>query len=1109
MALSQRSLWSELPRAGPTAELLSILDTVQTTGEIAIVFPSSTIGDLETIMREVLRRQLRIAGIPRGGYTILPTIPLDDDELLQLSERYCFCDEDERADIRGKLYLRDYPLFRQSMWNEKPVFHPAEYISRIIQFCAYYVQVGDGELPLLQERSPYLHISPVQEICFYLRCMSRGTTDPASLAEEADDFPQLRIHAQEDVERVFAQHPSPPPMPLPLQESVTPPPGTPLFPSDAPDLLFQRDALESDDDAATAEALEDLTGEETVDAVHGFQAEYLTMEGFELVTKTSIFYDREGDGQRVVAVYLPGTIPLDVCAAAAAVLEPAATKKNLRAATNGGVPPDTGIVGYYDYLTNPTQHKCRETEFSRKNWGVFSSSEPFLKHLDRLYEKMAPMHHHLQKVAIPAQYELCGTVFSTVTVNRNFRTAVHTDKGDFRSGLGVLSVINGEFEGCHLAIKKLRKAFQLRVGDVLLFDTALEHGNTPVENAAAHWQRTSVVCYLRTGLMSSVCEMERRKHLNRLIVEHLQSTAVRQSTVNINIGDSSLPALFVPTRLASQLAPVQLSALGFIGERLGKNSGCVVAMTMGLGKTLVALATCFSHLHVNPQHDLLILTPKAIISHWADERTKWAAHGLYFANFIASDGINNFEFERQLLHYEQHLAKAEPRVGHVFVLNSEYLSTFLRRFRRFAPSLIVVDEGHRVAAKGNKLTEVLDRLHCPLRIVLSGTPLQNDASELYRLVSWVNRDVSKVLPPRRFQDLAHAVNRFIEGDDGAFYSAVMALEYIQDWMRGFVFREMENDLPPLHDYLLVCGSSDVQREYEVKLGLSEAAMTALKASEHRPHHLSTHPACYLAFISGSYQSMATGAINRPREIDGNTRSATALDAADTARMEEYVQMVDKEQLDLFINFSGKMRVLADIVLRVQARKEKVIIFSLYVGSQDLIHRTLTALRVSTFTVRGRDSQERRRRAMQEFNTNDNLIVLVLSTKIAAYGLDFTAANHVVLFDSWWNPQVDAQAIARAYRRNQKKPVTVYRLISATENKFVLRSQTRKIALFRSILHERTSRSATADEIEDCGDAERDPERRAFWHKLKTTQLAGGFPALVNVFRYQESVRESV
>ncbi|KPI86246.1 Bifunctional helicase and thymine dioxygenase JBP2 [Leptomonas seymouri] len=1098
---------NELTRAGPTPELTAILDVVQTTGEVAIVFPSLGIGDLEVITRETLRRQLRIAGIPKGGYTILPPIPMDDADLLQLCQQYCSCNEDERADIRGKLYLQHFPLFNRYIGNEKPLYHPAEYVSRIIQFCFYYVQAPDSELPLLSERCPLLHISPVKEICSFLRCVMRGTAEPVPQVNIADAAPQLRLHSQEDIERVMERKPFTPP--TQQQQHIETPQNSTIFSFPVePDSIFDRSAVEDDVEEAEDELMEDLTGEETVDTVQGSRSEYLTMDGFELVTKTSIFYDHDGDDQQVVAVYLPGSIPREVCEAAATVLEPAATKKNLRAATNGGSPPDTGIVGSYDYLNNPTQRKCRETEFSRRNWAAVSSCEPFFKHLDRLYSQMAPMHYHLQKVAIPTQYQLCGTVFSTVTVNRNFRTAVHTDKGDFRSGLGVLSVINGDFAGCHLAVKKIRKAFRLQVGDVLLFDTALEHGNTEVESPAANWTRTSVVCYLRTGLMSAVCEMERRKHLNRLILQQLRSSAVRQATININGGDANLPPLFVPTRLASQLAPVQLSALGFIVERAEKSSGCVVAMTMGLGKTLVALAMCFSHLHLAPQNDILIVTPRAILDHWVDEERKWSSFDLHFSHFVASGNPKSVKFEEELLEYKKQRNGERPRSGHVFVINVEYLSKFLQRLKKFKPSLIIVDEGHRLAAKESKLVKSLKGLKCKTHIALSGTPLQNSATELYNLVNFVESRITHVLPFKRFQELESSINCFIEGDDGAFSSAVMALEYIQEWMRGFVYCEMENDLPPLHDYLLVCGSSDIQKEYEERIGLSETSMRSLSPTDYRPAHLSTHPVCYLAYISGSYRSIGSGAMARARDKDWRS-SETNLEEIDIMRTEQFVQMVDHEPLDSFINLSGKIRVLVDIVLRVQARKEKLIVFSLHIGSQDLIHRTLTALRVCAFTVRGRDSQDRRRNAIQEFKSNDNLVVLVLSTKIAAYGLDFTVANHVVLFDSWWNPQVDAQAIARAYRRNQKKPVTVYRLISLTENKFILRSQTRKVALFRCILHERISRSAMADELDDCAESEKDEERREFWCKLKATQLAGGSPALINLYRYQEHVRETV
>ncbi|KAK7196016.1 j-binding protein [Novymonas esmeraldas] len=1101
----------EVLRATPSAELTSILELVETSGEIAVIFPSASIGDLEIITGETQRRQLRIAGIPRGGVTILPGIPLFDDDLVNLCVTYSVADEKTKVEMRSDLYMRQYPFFLCGLRYHRPLFHPADYVCRILQFCSFFMQAPEAEVPALHARSPFLHISPIREICAYLRRTARGVaTVPDGALTPVPE--QLRFHAELDAERLHAER---------VRELAVAPPGfdgsdggapqseppLPAIANVAPSDIFNEAAVsEADEDGV--ESAENLTGEEVVDAVHASEAEYLTLSELDLVTEASTFYDSDGDEKHIAAVYIPRGVSREMCKKAAAALQDAATTQNRRAATNNGLSPNSGIAGYYDYLTNPTPRKCRETAFTRQHAEQFSKSESLLKQLDTLYGQFAPMHHHLQRVAIPSHHQLFGTAFSTVTVNRNFRTAVHTDRGDFRGGLGVLCVIDGNFEGCHLGIKKLKKAFQLKVGDVLLFKTSLEHGNTEVTSDAATWERTSVVCYLRTGLMSSVCEMERRKRLNSLLVRQLSLQAVRQTAININGADASLPPLFVPTLLVRELAPVQLAALGFIVERASKRSGSVVAMTMGLGKTLVALTLCFSHLHLAPQSDVLIVTPKPIISHWASERDKWDAHGLHLPHFVASDGLTQVEFESQLSEYERQLRSTVPKVGHVFILNGEYLTTFLHRFKNFSPTLLIVDEGHRVASKGNKLTESLDRLRCNHRVVLSGTPLQNDANELYRLVGWVNKGASKVLPPRRFQELANEINRFVEGDDRAFYGAVMAQNHIQDWMRGFVFREMGSRLPPLHDYLLICGSSAVQREYEVKLDLTAESITALKATEHRPHHLSTHPACYLAFISSSYQSMVSGWEARKRSAS-TMSTPRVLENAETALLEQYGDMVATGQLDTFLDLSGKMRVLVEIVRRVAAQNEKVIIFSLYVGSQDFIHRVLLALNVYTYTVRGRDTQARRHDALQRFKDEREIVALVLSTKIAAYGLDLTAANHVVLFDSWWNPQMDAQAIARAYRQNQRKPVTVYRLISTTENRFVLRSQTRKIALFKCLLHECTSRQALPSELDDCAEGELDGERRKLWEELKRKRIQGGAPALLNVYRHQEIVREGV
>ncbi|EPY34186.1 DNA repair and recombination protein RAD54B [Strigomonas culicis] len=846
--------------------------------------------------------------------------------------------------------------------------------------------------------------------------------------------------------------------------------------------------------------LEDLTGMEEVDATKHPVTEYLDEDNFELINDSGPHFVFEGDEMRLVAVFIKNGVNTAVCRKAAAVLEPAATKENLRMKTNGGIPPNTGIVGYYDYLTNPTQHKCRETEFMRKNWHDINDGCGALLHaLDFVYRQYAPIHYNMQKIAIPSNFQLLDTVFSTITVNRNFRTAVHTDKGDFKSGFAVLSVINGTYDGCHLAIKKLRKSFKMGVGDVLLFDASLEHGNTQVHNPDFCWNRTSVVCYLRNGLCSAVCEMEQRKHLNYALIRKLNSAPTSDTVVNLNGADDSLPPLFVPTVLARKLAPVQLSALNFINDRAYKNSGCVVAMAMGLGKTLVALCTCFSHLYTHPSQDVLILTPKPIIPHWIAECEKWKQYGLNFSHFVASDGLDSLNFEKALYQYDQQMTGHATKAGHVFVLNPEYVGSFVRRFNQFDPKLLIVDEGHRVASKYSKLNQFLENMKCSIRVVLTGTPIQNDFSELYRLVSWVNKSVAHVLPNRHFLALANHIDKYINGEDTELSNAVGALSYIQEWMKGFVFREVENDLPPLRDYLVVCNTSETQKQIVNDI-TGGKGFYVVSATDFRPYHLSTHPLCYYAFISGKYQSSWRKSDGKhAREEEGTIHSLgnEGIELAETCS-----KAVCASDIDFFVSLSGKMAVLTEIMRRIVTLKEKVIIFSQYVGTQDFIYRVLTALQIPAYTVRGQDSLEKRRYAISLFHHEESLTALVLSTKIAAYGLDFTVANHVVLFDSWWNPQVDAQAIARAYRRNQTKPVTVYRLASHMEDQHIIRVQMRKIALFRCIMYEE---AAKVSEMSDCSSTDSNSE---LWQSLKDKPLEGNQTALISVFRYEEAVKKT-
>eukprot|EP00796_Vickermania_ingenoplastis_P000296 gene296-169_t len=1048
--------------------LKQLFSCVEKTGEPATIFISSEMGDLEEVIDQIKSKGLRMAPVPPGCISVFPPLPMNDDELFHFCKEYCLGSITTRADIRRELYVRSFSSPHEM---ESPNFNPYDCVVRIAELCLLVCNSPPSVAAHLYASSPYLQVSPVRSICETI----------ASILQKEE------VHRTEDGEEMTVTNHS-------TRKSEEEANG------------LHHSAEQQDDGFLT-----DLTGLEKVD------------------DSASVPYFQEKDFQ------------LKVCRKAADCLQEAATTNNLRARTNGGEAPETGIVGYYDYLGNPTTKKCRETQFMRKHWAnIEKGCSEFLQKVDALYAKHAPSHYKLQEQVIPKSYQLLETVFSTITVNRNFRTAPHTDKGDFKSGLAALCVLKGRFEGCHLAIPLLGKAFVLKPGDILFFDASLLHGNTEVYEPSSSWERISVVCYLRNGLMSATCEEERRKQLNGIMQSKLDAGVARSAVINLNKDEEFAPPMYVPAKLAGKLASAQISALSFIADRIHKSSGCIISMEMGLGKTLVALTTCFSCFYERPEDDILVVAPKPTIPNWIQEISKWAPSGLTFTSCIYADGCIASGFENRVMDFnERRRIKREEKVGTLMIINPELLQSFFNRCSEFKPTLIIVDEGHCLGSKANRLMEHLNKFGCSRRVVLSGTPLQNDATELYRLVKWVYEGVTKVLPYQTFAKMETVITEYTNGNNEAFREAVNAQEFINEWMKAFVFREVDRELPPLHDYLLVCGSSDKQKV------ISQLHLGGLKANEHRPAHLATHPLSFMDLASVlatkrgrdeseepsaaihtlddltsletteasfSEEHSPNSATSQRAEVEFPPASVAPLDVNDKELMSsleedrQHFQSLLQGNVSEFVSHSGKLSLLLGIMKHVEMKGEKAILFSQYIMPQDTIGRVLVSAGYTTFSMRGRDSQEKRRATVKEFSQHQGTCLLLLSTKIAAFGHDFTEANHVFLFDSWWNPQADAQAIARAYRRNQVRPVTVYRLASEVEDQHIIKIQIRKLALFRSIIHGCVSRSCRPEEMTDCADSEANEGLKELWESLKQIKLDGGDRALHTVYRYSDAVR---
>jgi Oxygenase domain of the 2OGFeDO superfamily len=162
----------------------------------------------------------------------------------------------------------------------------------------------------------------------------------------------------------------------------------------------------------------------------------------------------------------------------------------------------SGVMGYLD--RQGQDRYCRTTAFTGREVGDWVKVQPFILAVNDVFKAHCPERYEAQLRVVSKTepyYVIPGTVFTTVTVNRNWQTAVHKDQGDLRQGFGVMSVIHaGEYGGGYLCFPKYGVAVDMRSQDVLLADVHEWHGNTPLHGKEGEYERISTVLYYRSKM---------------------------------------------------------------------------------------------------------------------------------------------------------------------------------------------------------------------------------------------------------------------------------------------------------------------------------------------------------------------------------------------------------------------------------------------------------------------------------------------------------------------------------------------------------------------------------------------------------------------------------
>lgn len=250
-----------------------------------------------------------------------------------------------------------------------------------------------------------------------------------------------------------------------------------------------------------------------------FHKKFLTEDDFNLlITEDTDAYNSQG---QLLFKFRKGVIPMDVLKLGYESFKDSIERTEGRGSASGsshkrilkdgtiskitvGNYVESGNVGYMDAAAMVPY--CRKTAFARQYFDKFQEGIPFVKKIDQLYAELCPNHYARQKQIADAtnrNYVIEGTSFTTITVNKNFVTAVHKDSGDYMQGFGNLCTYReGYFEGCYFCLPEYAVAVDLQNTDMLFVDVHRWHGNTPFRNQSSEALRISFVMYYRENMLA-------------------------------------------------------------------------------------------------------------------------------------------------------------------------------------------------------------------------------------------------------------------------------------------------------------------------------------------------------------------------------------------------------------------------------------------------------------------------------------------------------------------------------------------------------------------------------------------------------------------------------
>ncbi|XP_077928484.1 chromodomain-helicase-DNA-binding protein 7 isoform X4 [Halichoerus grypus] len=494
----------------------------------------------------------------------------------------------------------------------------------------------------------------------------------------------------------------------------------------------------------------------------------------------------------------------------------------------------------------------------------------------------------------------------------------------------------------------------------------------------------------------------------------------------------------------NKLREYQLEGVNWLLFNWYNMRNCILADEMGLGKTIQSITFLYEIYLKGIHGPFLVIAPLSTIPNWEREFRTWTE-----LNVVVYHGSQASRRTIQL--YEMYFKDPQGRVikgsykFHAIITTFEMILTDCPELRNIPWRCVVIDEAHRLKNRNCKLLEGLKMMDLEHKVLLTGTPLQNTVEELFSLLHF--------LEPSRFPSETTFMQEF--GDLKTEEQVQKLQAILKPMMLRRLKEDVEKNLAPKEETIIEVELTNIQKKYY--RAILEKNFTFLS--------------------KGGGQANVPNLLNTMMELRKCCNHPYLINGAEEKILEEFKETHNADspdfQLQAMIQAAGKLVLIDKLLPKLKAGGHRVLIFSQMVRCLDILEDYLIQRRYPYERIDGRVRGNLRQAAIDRFSKPDSdRFVFLLCTRAGGLGINLTAADTCIIFDSDWNPQNDLQAQARCHRIGQSKSVKIYRLI--TRNSYereMFDKASLKLGLDKAVLQSMSGRESATNGVQQLSKKE--------------------------------------